>query len=143
MSWQRHATEILLMASMGLLISWDLYAAFTPNATISEIFLNLAYRHPAVPFVLGCICGHLTWPVETTRPGVQTMVIVVGTIVMAMVVDRFAKMPAILPVLPLVVGIVCGHSLWPQRVATEVGETLLSPTSIKSDHFESDVGKAR
>lgn len=42
--------------------AWDLYARREPGATVSEVVLNAALRHPLVPFMLGVLMGHLFWP---------------------------------------------------------------------------------
>jgi len=57
------ATKMIVMGSVAALIVWDIYVASTPVAgdTISEIVLAWAHAHPAIPFALGFVCGHLLW----------------------------------------------------------------------------------
>jgi hypothetical protein len=60
----RRVTISLLIAFTLILIVWDIYAAANSGDgdTISEITLGFARKHPALPFAIGVICGHLLWP---------------------------------------------------------------------------------
>lgn len=67
---QNRVATIALLLSMGAgLIGWDVYVAVEERniepgkgATISEVTLGFAQRHPIVPFAVGVLCGHLFWP---------------------------------------------------------------------------------
>lgn len=54
---------ILLFVTFGL-IAWDIYVATNREKrdTISVVMLDTARKHPAIPFLLGVIMGHLFWP---------------------------------------------------------------------------------
>lgn len=60
----RKVTISILVAAVLALIAWDVVVAMnpTPGDTISEITLAFAMRHPALPFAVGVVCGHLFWP---------------------------------------------------------------------------------
>lgn len=59
----RKVTISILVAAVLALIAWDVVVAMnpTPGDTISEITLAFAMRHPALPFAVGVVCGHLFW----------------------------------------------------------------------------------
>ena len=62
----RLITAAGLVALTVLVIGWDLYAnSLDPSdssATVSRVVLTWAQHHPALPFGLGYVLGHLTWP---------------------------------------------------------------------------------
>lgn len=64
MTRTKKVTISLLVAAVLALIAWDVVVAMnpTPGDTISEITLAFAMRHPALPFAVGVVCGHLFWP---------------------------------------------------------------------------------
>jgi hypothetical protein len=119
---QRTLTIWLLLAGLIFYVAYDLWCAFTPGATISEVTINFFYRHPVVPFTIGALFGHLSWPTVTTRPHSETVAIVCCYVVAAVSAYLWARIPSILPVVPLVLGIPIGHLLWPQRTVTEMGQ---------------------
>lgn len=51
-------TYVVIFGTVGLLIVYDVWAAYTPGATISERMLDLGHRHPIIPFAMGCLIGH-------------------------------------------------------------------------------------
>jgi hypothetical protein len=57
-----------MVASVCGLAGWDIFVAAnsSPGDTISEVVLEVALRHPIVPFALGVLCGHWFWP-QTPR----------------------------------------------------------------------------
>lgn len=62
-------TIVALLACVALLVVWDIHVAVSEadkapgeGATISEVTLGFAKRHPVLPFAVGVICGHLFWP---------------------------------------------------------------------------------
>jgi hypothetical protein len=57
-------TIIRLSILAAIVIGWDIFLANNaPDGdTISESVLYVAHRHPALPFILGVIMGHLFWP---------------------------------------------------------------------------------
>lgn len=60
----RKVTIVVMLVCIVGLILWDMYAAAFggTGATISEITLGTALRHPVIPFGVGVIIGHLFWP---------------------------------------------------------------------------------
>jgi hypothetical protein len=66
----RRITIVLLIALAVALIGWDIYAQATvpdSSATISRVVLAWAQQHPALPFALGFLMGHLLWPQPNQR----------------------------------------------------------------------------
>lgn len=108
---------------------YDLWAAQTPGATISEIVIGYFYRHPVVPFTLGCLLGHLTFPSVTTRPHTQTIVIVCACLALAEFSYWRDFVPPMLPVIPLVLGIPFGRVIWPQRSVVAMSQ-IETPKAI-------------
>lgn len=63
----RWRTAWILVIILLALIGWDVYAAFFSGGsggTISEVILGFARKHPAFPFSVGAVAGHLLWPQE-------------------------------------------------------------------------------
>lgn len=54
-------TMTVVFGVTAALIAYDVWAAFTPGATISEVMLVLAHNHPIIPFALGVLMGHFFW----------------------------------------------------------------------------------
>lgn len=63
MSWQP-ITRRILVGTIFLLSAYDIaaYLYGGPGSTISEVILDAARQHPALPFAAGFLCGHLFWP---------------------------------------------------------------------------------
>lgn len=69
MTKRKIITISLLVGVVLLLVGWDIYVAIAEvqikagqGATISEIILYYATRHPVIPFACGAVFGHLLWP---------------------------------------------------------------------------------
>lgn len=75
MTWQRK-TQLFITAIVLIVAVYDFAAMFIGgvDATISRVFLHGGSLVPAIPFALGYVCGHLTWPqpapklAEGTKP---------------------------------------------------------------------------
>lgn len=63
MYWKR-VTKLVILLITGAAIVYDIVAfkEGTVDATISRIVLAWAHRWPIVPFAMGALVGHLTWP---------------------------------------------------------------------------------
>lgn len=57
----RVLTYLVVFGTTGLLIVYDVWAAFQVDATISRVMKDLAHRHPIVPFAFGVLMGHIYW----------------------------------------------------------------------------------
>jgi hypothetical protein len=125
----RIITSWLLVFGAIFYTAFDLWAARTPGATISEVLINYFYRHPVAPFTLGALLGHLTWPSVTVRPHSETIAIVCSYIALSAVMYLLNVIPAVLPVIPLVLGLPFGHLSWPQRTVVEMGQ-IETPAAI-------------
>lgn len=60
----RTVTIALILVTVACWLAWDVFAAIgaQQGATISEVVYGAARGHPAIPFGVGFICGHLFWP---------------------------------------------------------------------------------
>jgi zinc transporter ZupT len=72
---RRRITISILGAVIAVLIAWDVYVAVVEKdkppgtgATISEVTLGFAQKHPVLPFALGVVAGHLLWS-QVRKPG--------------------------------------------------------------------------
>lgn len=117
-SWQRQLMGALMLAGLCFYVVMDFIMARTPGATISEISINLLYRHPVYAFILGAILGHITYPVVTTRPQWQTICLVACVVVTAILLDVSRRIPPVMPIIPLLLGLPFGHLVWPQRTVS-------------------------
>jgi hypothetical protein len=54
-------TVIAIIVVLSLAIDAGLAYFYGEKGTISWQFVNLAHEWPIVPFLLGYLCGHLTW----------------------------------------------------------------------------------
>lgn len=62
---RKKVTKALLIAGAAALIVWDVYVVGQPASdadTISAVMLAWARAHPAIPFAIGFVFGHLLWP---------------------------------------------------------------------------------
>lgn len=61
-----HASLVLtvvLLAHLGAIAVWDVYAAFGPGPqfTVSALFWRWSEGNPVLPFFVGLVAGHLCW----------------------------------------------------------------------------------
>ena len=111
-------TVAVIAAVLAVLIGWDIYVAVNDvgGDTISEIVLNTSYSHPSIPLALGIIVGHLVWPRE--RPlfwRKPWTALLAGAVAVVLFVLESWFSWRIVPLAPLLPGILLGHWLWPQR----------------------------
>lgn len=119
MTTTRKITIGILLGFVGVLITWDVFVVITSGAqqaTISEVCLAFFTMHPAATLALGCVLGHLTWPIQSNRSGWVTLVVVAGTALFLLAIDLLIHPPPITPALPLVLGVILGHCIWPQPI---------------------------
>lgn len=62
------STGLGLLIIIALLLGLEAWALMNkkPHDTISETVWKISFKHPFVPFLLGYVLGHLTWPSSTT-----------------------------------------------------------------------------
>lgn len=62
----RQKTAMVLFVAALVVAGWDIYVAVhvgtDAGATVSELMLAWASRHPIVAFAMGVVVGHLFWP---------------------------------------------------------------------------------
>lgn len=63
---ERQKTAAVLFVCALVVGVWDIFVAVhigtSAGATVSELMLSWASRHPIVPFAMGVVVGHLFWP---------------------------------------------------------------------------------
>lgn len=119
----RSITIMLLLIGGSIWAIWDIIVAFFNKVaydTISEIYFGTAFEHPALPFSMGVIMGHLNLPrpeVLGGNPLAAGLSLIITAVIMLAVSITAAKMGhpiRLAPIFPFVVGFVIGHFLWPQ-----------------------------
>ena len=45
-----------------IIVCYDAYLAVTHQPTISQVIWKYSTKWPVIPFALGYVAGHLTWP---------------------------------------------------------------------------------
>lgn len=112
-------SAILMLGGLAGYIGWDVYAAFQQDqGTLSEVLGTAFWEFPALTFAAGVVLGHWTWPQKTVRPGWETAIIVAAVGAALLALEYFTLLPHpswLVPVIPLLLGILAGHWLWPQR----------------------------
>lgn len=113
----RKITGWFIIVVTAVIICYDIVIAMFggPGGTISEVFLRFAWRHPFAPFAWGVLAGHLTWPsyfARTHRRWRIAGLVAVG--LAALLVDVLAPLPEVLPIIPVLAGVLVGHYLWSQ-----------------------------
>jgi len=105
----KKATTIIMVIALLVLIGWDIYVFIepTPEDTISEITLWWAKKTPFIPFGLGVLGGHFTWPGGYTK--IPILVVLAAA---WLVVGIFLSIP---PIFPFLTGVLAGHFLWGQN----------------------------
>ncbi len=125
MSWKRKVTIVLMVACTALIVIWDLFVAIDSSGiaergqtTVSGITLGWAQHHPALPFGLGGLVGHLLWPLKAASNRLVRAIVLVGMALTWVIVDIWVdfSIHAMMIFLPSV-GL--GHLLWPQVDTTE------------------------
>ena len=62
-----NVTKVLIIISFCLVLIWDLAVmvmSHNVNATISIVLYTLSKQHPMIPFIIGVLCGHVSWPLR-------------------------------------------------------------------------------
>jgi hypothetical protein len=113
----RLLTKIVVVAAVLGLIGYDVYVFVEPTEgdTISEVTLSWAWSSAFVPFALGVLGGHLTWPRRASakfRRRSALGLLIFGALLAG--ADFLGWTPDILPVIYFVPGVLAGHWFWPQ-----------------------------
>jgi hypothetical protein len=118
MTWTRRVTAVLIVVTVAALIAWDVFVFVEPTEgdTISEVVLAWAWKSAFVPFALGVLGGHFTWPRPASsafRKWSAVGLLVFGLALLS--ADVLGWTPDVMPVIYFVPGIVAGHVFWPQQ----------------------------
>jgi len=108
----------------ALVIIYDVWVAFfnkTPNSkdTISGQTLTASQKTAALPFAMGVLMGHFTWPGDAVIASPWNFLVLVHMAIAFIVYSKFmnkADFPLkwLPPVIYLQIGIPFGHWFWPQ-----------------------------
>lgn len=60
-------TAIIMVATLVLLLAWDVYALVKQGGkvTISYIMAATSLKFPLIPFAWGLLTGHFFWPITS------------------------------------------------------------------------------
>lgn len=119
--WAVLSTKVLLYIVAAVLIAFDIYLASdkTPGNTYSEVIRNWAVINPLLPYAFGVLGGHFFLLRDSALFGQPNSVVLLGWtgIVFLMVGIAFRGFGLVMPAwIPLVLGVVAGHYLWPQHI---------------------------
>lgn len=112
----RKITGWLILAVTAVAIVYDIVIVIepTPGDTISRVTLDFAWVHPFVSYAMGVLVGHLMWPMaQSTRLWRILILAATGAVVLGL--DIAGILPRIVPIIPVLIGIVAGHYLWTQK----------------------------
>lgn len=101
-------------------ILWDIIAYINvgSEATFSRITLEGAKSIPAIAFGVGFLCGHLFWPIKSSRltiDSIELLVLIAVVFVVAGVVFNPILVFLTSPAGVFLFGFVSGHTFWPQQ----------------------------
>jgi hypothetical protein len=111
-------TKIFMLVVFLIVVVYDIVMATNKiqGDTISEITLFYSFRIAFIPYALGFLCGHLFWPMDKKRSIHAIVSILIGIItgiILTMIVKKIGVQ--VTPIIFLILGIPCGHLLWPQQ----------------------------
>lgn len=111
-------TKVIVVAVCLALIVYDIIIVLEPSPgdTISEVIKAWANRIHFIPLATGVLMGHLFWNVRASYISYKMARIWVLAAIgaLSLTVDMLSLFH-VQPVLPLVVGVLLGRLLWPQR----------------------------
>lgn len=114
----------LIWGILVLVVVWDIIAAIdpTPRDTFSQVSLEHFVKHPCIPFALGILMGHLSWPMDYPDLRIHywwySLPVVILLVVVMVVLDMYEMICfRDLPVIVVLVGIAVGHFGWPQKLS--------------------------
>jgi len=113
----RGVTKIVIIAVVVGLIGYDIFVVVEPTEgdTISEVTLSWAWQSAFVPFALGVLGGHFTWPRKaspTFRKWSALGLLAFGVALLG--ADFLNLTPNVMPVIYFLPGVLAGHIFWPQ-----------------------------
>jgi hypothetical protein len=120
MNWKRKVTVAMLVIVAAVIIIWDIFVAIDgrdiaerADTTVSGITLGWAQQHPALPFSLGGLFGHLLWPMREATRRILRVTALAALALGWLIVDIWVAF-SVHAMLVFVPGIGLGHLLWPQ-----------------------------
>lgn len=137
-SGERKLTAYIFLVFVFGLIAWDVVVAVNdvPGDTISEIVLSWTGRFCVIPFAAGALMGHIFWTLKkkSSRWITIPMLFAVTACWLVWDIAVVCKISENIcrnwlerhPIVPLLVGTVCGHFLWgqPQIEENKNGNTI-------------------
>ncbi len=125
--WWKLGTKLAIWISTAGLIVWDIVVAANRESgdTISEIMLAWSSDLWTIPIAWGVLTGHLMWPdAKPPLPLWARLTGLIGTGVLGILADILQETAVIpdynvIPIIPVLAGIVLGHFFWPQGNAPQ------------------------
>ena len=114
----RKATIVIIASSVVLWIAWDIVVSALGfnRATESQILLVAGFCHFSGPVALGFVLGHITWPAPKVDYKGWRLVSSMVYFAALFGANFWQLIPAVIPVVPLVLHIPLGRLGWPQSV---------------------------
>lgn len=114
-------TKLFLWVMMSICIGFDIYwAANAPSGdTISEVTKAYSWKWTTIPLAYGVIAGHLFWSAFGEIKWHHQRLIVLACLGVWSVVLDAIDLYDMMPVIPLVPGVVLGRLLWPQSMSAK------------------------
>jgi|GEM_PF-2179965 len=115
----RYITIGLIWSVIATAIVWDIIAAIepTPRDTISTVSLEYFWKRPVIPFFLGILIGHMSWPLDHEPNHLKISIPILAVLCIGvLILDLGGYIPRTIPMLIVLVGVICGHLLWPQNI---------------------------
>ena len=111
------ATKWFMLVATVLIIVYDIVVATNSGKgdTISEISLKWAWDWPTFALSWGVVAGHLFWPSRDLNYKWERIGALWAIGLVALGVDIF-WLTDVFPLYPLVLGMLLGHALWPQKL---------------------------
>lgn len=114
----RHVTKLLILLTALVLLIWDVIAVLNrePNDTISAVIAGWSWKWQSVPFGAGVLVGHLFWPSRSKRSSceVRAEAIALTVVSVAVIGIDVWIIGVVVPLIPLIAGILAGRLLWSQ-----------------------------
>jgi cell division protein FtsW (lipid II flippase) len=120
--WSK-VTRWLIILTIVIWIIWDVIAIYSGgyHATESSTVRNWGNLHPWFAWMVGGLMGHFFFNVGKrfrSNPDWVPTVVMPTVAAALLALDLSHLLPHMNPVIPLIVGIVSGRLMWPQKEVT-------------------------
>jgi len=114
-------TKLFLWIAITIAVGFDIWWAVNSakGDTISEVTKAYSWRWMTIPVAYGVITGHLFWAavgeIKWRIPRIAVLWVVAVACIILDAVDLYDMMP----IFPLIPGVLFGRLLWPQSVSAK------------------------